>query len=198
MVEEGQVQEVETNVEETPAEVDLNALAETVEKLKGTNDRLLAESKDWKAKYQGLRLERENIEKKELEDKESWKELLEKEKNERFQIEENFKNLKKTTLKKQLQFEVARHASDAHNLDTVLNTLPTDLLQIDEDNLSISGVKECIDSLRKDHGYLFKQESSPAMVNKRPSTMPTSKSIGEMNKNEKMDALGSALGKLFN
>jgi len=196
MVEENQNQEVE-NQEEVKPEINLEELVQTVDKLKSTNERLLSESKDWKAKYQGMRLETENREKKELEDKESWKELLEKERDEKFKIEENFKSLKKQTLKKQLQFEVAKHASDAHNIDTVLSTLPTDMLQIDEENMSVSGIKDCIDSLRKDHGYLFKSENTPSMVNKRPGKMPTSKTLGEMNKNEKMDALSGALSKLL-
>ena len=58
---------------------EIEALKTMVDQLKSSNDRLLGESKDNKAKYQDMRKKQEDAQREDMESKEQWKELLEEE-----------------------------------------------------------------------------------------------------------------------
>ena len=161
-------------VEQLQAQEEVNAssaddLIARIEKLEATNNRLLTESKEYKTKYQKVRSEVESKERTELESKEEWKELLEKEREEKFRINEQLHSIKKNTLKSQLRFEIAKNAKDAYSIDDIARMIPMSDLEVDEDNLSVHGVTEAIEKLRKEKTYLFQNEKTAKMVTERPS-----------------------------
>lgn len=186
---------VEANAE---AEVSIEQLMEEVGRLKQTNERILSESKDWKAKYQGIRGEVEQKEKHELESKEQWKELLEKERNEKFEIQDQLKGMRKKILGKSLKFELAKNAADAEDIDLLAQALPESMVEINEENLTIGGIKDAVDHLRKEKPFLFKKQSAPKMVNERPQAFENKPSLGQMTASERDQQMKSALAQLIN
>lgn len=154
---ESNEQTVNENVEQQNQEqgVDIKALMERVSKLEATNDRLLNESKTYKSKYQGLRSEVDGKQQKHLEENEQWKELLEIEKNKNFETQEQMKSMKQKVIRANLHSEVAKFAKNAFDVNDVVSNLPKDLLNIDEENLRIEGIKEAVETVVKDKPYLF-------------------------------------------
>jgi hypothetical protein len=150
-----QTEDVQAEQQELNQDVDINALMARLEKLESTNDRLLNESKQYKTKYQGLRSEVETKQQKHLEENENWKELLEIEKNRNFEINENMKSMKQKVIKSNLHAEVARYAKNAFDVSDVVSNLPKEMLNIDEENLRVDGIREAVELVIKEKPYLF-------------------------------------------
>ena len=180
------VNENEQNIE--PKEIDVNALMERVERLENTNQRLLDESKSYKQKWQGLRteVEKENVER--LTEKENWKELLEIEKNRSFEMQEQLKSYKKQSLQQKIQFEVAKHANNAFDVNDVIKSLPKEMISIDEDTLEINGVKDAVEYVKANKPYFFNSKKSTGMVSNKPQVDSGKKTYDDLSKQEK-DAL---------
>lgn len=142
-----------------------------IDQLSSSKERILAESKDYKSKYSELRTTVEAAEKAKLEESENWKELLEREKNEKFELQEKWKNLRQQTVKANLQFKAAQLAADAWNIDDVINSMPSDAIEIGED-LSVAGIENAINAVREAKPYLFKQEQAASMVSSNPGGKP--------------------------
>ena len=156
--------EINTTAEqqEQNQEIDVQALMEQMEsmqakmqKLSNTNERLLNESKQNKSKYQSLKTEVENKERQQLVESENYKELLEIEQNKLFETQEKMKSMKQKVMKANLRSEVAKYAKDAYDIDDIINSLPRDVLELDDDNLMVNGVKEGVDLVRKNKAHLF-------------------------------------------
>lgn len=179
---------------ETPT-IDVEALAKRVEQLESSNNRLLDESKSWKEKYQGLKgnVEKENEAK--LTENEQWKELLEMEKNKVHDLQSKVKNLTTTTMQRDLQYRVASLAKDAYNVDDVVTAVgKTQMLQIDSETGSISGIEEAYNAVRSEKPYLFNTAKRSGMDAGRPEDMtPKEKSIDEQIAENPNDVLGQVL-----
>jgi translation elongation factor EF-G len=184
---ETQVNEVAEGQEQAQ-EIDVNALVARLEKLESTNERLLNESKQYKTKYQGLRTEVETKQKQQLEESENWKELLEIEKNRNFEVNESMKAMKQKVIKSNLHAEVARYAKNAHDINDVVSNLPKDLLNIDEENLRIEGIKEAVETVVKEKPYLF----NTGVKNHGMSTEPPAEYKQETKEASLEDLLGAA------
>ena len=143
--------------QEVNQEIDVKALMAEMDKLRSTNERLLNESKQNKAKYQGLRTEVDSRQQKSLEENEQWKELLEIEKNKSFEVQEQMKSMKQKVLQSNLHAEVAKHAKNAFDVNDVVSNLQSkkDMLNIDEENLRVDGIKEAVEIVMKEKPYLF-------------------------------------------
>jgi hypothetical protein len=152
---EQQTEIVNAESQEQAQEVDVKALMARLEKLENTNERLLNESKQYKTKYQGLRSDVETKQRAQLEESENWKELLEIEKNKAFELETNMKDMKQKVIKSNLTSEVSMYAKDAFNVSDVINNLPKDILEIDDENLRVNGIKDAVEMVRKEKSYLF-------------------------------------------
>jgi hypothetical protein len=163
-------QEIDTSVEDQKSEgqIDVEALMKRVKELEASKERVENESKKYKSNFYALRDEVEKKEKAKLEESENWKELLEIEKNKAFKYEEDMKNLKKKALSEKLNAEIAMHAKDAKKFDYVRKLIPTDMIQIDEENLSIAGVDQAVGHLRKEFPELF-QSNKQSMMSGRPN-----------------------------
>ncbi len=175
--------EIEQEIENTGAEqqqenqeIDVKALMEQMEsmqakmqQLSNTNERLLNESKANKNKYQGLKAEVDAKEKQQLIDSENYKELLEIEQNKLFDNQEKMKALKKKVINANLRSEVAKYAKDAYDIDDIINSLPKDMLNVDEENLIVNGIEEGVSQVRKNKSHLFNTGPKPhGMGQERP------------------------------
>lgn len=167
---------------------DFEQLRSTVEQLQLSKDRVLQESKEWKSKYQAAREEMETKEKEELEAKGDLAAMLEREKNEAAKYKQEAADMKRKTLKQTLHYEVARHAKDAHDIADVIHSLPTGMVQMDEESMMFSGVQEAIGKLRQDKPYLFNTGKTVGMADARPSADIREKTFEELSSNEQ-DAL---------
>lgn len=148
---------------------DMQVLLERVSQLEKTNERILDESKQYKSKYQNLKNEVSEKERTQLEESGNWKELLEKEKNRARDLELQTADLKKKTIKSNLRSEVARYATNPLYLDDVINNLPSDLLEMDEDNLTIKNVAEAVEVVKSKKPDFFKTTAASGMVSGRPT-----------------------------
>ena len=144
------------------------ALQDELDVEKGKSKRLLGESFENSKKYKDLRDTVDADRKKQLEEKEDWKSRFELEKLEHDETKQKHSLTKKQVLQKDLDFEVSRYATDAHDVKDVINNLNKKSLVIDEADLSVSGIKEEVVRLRTEKPFLFKQNSMPATVTTPP------------------------------
>lgn len=171
---EGQAQQNDQSSEgEANQAVDVKALMERLEQLESTNNRLLSESKENAEKYRSARDKLVQKEKIELEQNDNWKERLELEKNEKSEWVDKFNALKKETLKKDLNFNVAKMVSGVklnkgvtvdHVIDEVLKT---GMVEVDEDNNSFMGLNDAFAKVKNDAVFLFDIGKAP-MTNAMP------------------------------
>ena len=164
-------------------------------KLTETNERILTESKSHAEKWRGYRDAASDEESRKLEDEKNWKALMEKERGEKRLLSEQMETLRRKTLKKTLDFEVARYASDANDVTDIINSLPSELVRIDEDTLTIEGVSDAVNSLREAKPYLFKKAQAPETLNAKPGFVANApeKSLDELKINDKINLLKDAL-----
>lgn len=193
-------EEVHNNQEEkaveevTNQEVDVAKLMERVERLEASKNRVEEESKSWKSKFQGLAKTVEDEKRVKLEETENWKELLEIEKNRRSDYEVQLRDTKKAVLQKELNFKVASLAKDAYDVGDVINSLPKDMIEINEEDLSINGISEAINSVRESKPHLFQRENKSGMTSSRPSgDVPKDKSFEEQLLDDPNSMLGDVL-----
>ena len=129
--------------------IEVKALQEEMTNLKQTNDRILEESKQNKDKYRTLRADVDKKESAVLEESESWKELYDREKDTSFGLSEKLQTQTKIILRKELNFQVAAEAGDAHDINDVINALPKDIISIDKDSMEVKNVKEAVNLLKQ-------------------------------------------------
>lgn len=184
-----QVEQSDIKKDETTA-LDPVALKAELDKYKATNERLLQESKDYKAKFSTLKTNLEQETKTKLEKEQDWKSLLEQEKIANQTLNENLAKMKKQTLIKALNFEVSKFAKDAYDVEDVISSLDHNTVKIDEENLSILGVEEAVNALRTKKSYLFNSGKKPSMVDDRPGfNKPEKKDPSKLTINESIATL---------
>lgn len=173
-----------------------NQLMEQVQQLKSSNERLLGESKNWKSKYQEVKGEVEKVEQHKLEEKKDWQGLLDLQKRKTEEIENKYGSLKKETMRRSLQLEVAKYAKDAHDVMDIYSNLPEDQVAYNEQTMSFEGVKDAVDSLREKKNYLFTRPDLPTMASSRPETQKT-KSVDDQIKENPKAVLDELLRQKF-
>ena len=187
---------VETKLVEQP-QVSMEDLQAKIVALESTNGRLLSESKDNSDKYRSLRDKNTTREKIELEQSENWKERLELEKNEKLEFKEKFEVLKKTSLRKDLDFEVAKlignsPLNDGVSInDVIYQVMETGLIEVNDAENGFNNLTDAYTEVKKSKQFLFNTSKKP-MINDIPSEgAPAEK---KLNSNERMDL---ALTNLF-
>jgi hypothetical protein len=186
----------EETVQVEAEQLDVKAVMERLNQLEQTNQRLLDESKQYKQKYQGLRSEVEVKEKEKLEATENWKELLDMERNKNFELLEKTKQFKKQTLTQKLNFEVARLAPNAYDINDVINSLPRDLIEIDEENLEIKNIDQAVAFVKEKKPYFFNVKQVTGMVDGRPKSDNGAVSFESLSKEDQDELFKQALTKL--
>lgn len=137
--------------------------------LESKAQRLEEESKSFKSRAQEAEDKISEAEKKKLEEQGKLEELLAKEREEKSKLSETLKTRTQGVLREKLRAEMAKHAKDAHDVDMVLKVAEhKDLLSINEDELSVSGVEDFVNKTRETHGYLFKKASLDDTETKKP------------------------------
>lgn len=193
-----EVHNTEANAEEQKGSVSENQpnmddLMKRMEMLERTNERLLEESKGYKNRYRELRDGVEEEKKKQLEQQENWKELLDIEKNKTHSLQENLHNTKKQVLKEKLHYEVARHAKDAFDVNDVIAALPRDMVNINDETLEVSGVADAVSLLKEKKPYFFEGKKSSGQPSMRPIGSNGKVSYEELSKNEQDELFRKAL-----
>ena len=176
------VQEVEPKSGEGHTPVNL----EELEKLKSTNERLLAESKDNKLKYKSVKDELEKLRQQEVERQEDFGAKADFYKTKASEREQEVERLKLAILEKELDSVYQRVAPDCRNPRLVLNNpdYQSDLqAALDVENLSVD--EEVLKSLyakdKEKNDFLYGNKRLPSMVTGEPnsdvkrSTVDTSK-----------------------
>jgi hypothetical protein len=93
--------------------------------------------------------------------------------------------IKKATLKEKLKFDVASHAKDAIDINDVIQLLPRDMIQIDEENLIVQGVDVAVEQLKKSKPHLFgNNKKGTGMVGSRPVGDDGKRSFEQLSKEE--------------
>lgn len=190
-------EEIEKENANTNQEFDMDKVMARLEQMEKTNERLLEESKAWKQKYKGLNSEVEQKQRADLEKTENWKDLLEIEKNQKMELKNQLVDTRKAVLQKELNFKVAKVAGDAYNVDDVISSLPRDVLAIDEENLSVSGVSEAVNYVRENKPYLFQKDNKSGMSSARPKGESGKKTYEDLSETEKDQMFGNAVSELF-
>lgn len=185
---------------EQEQKVDVEELMSKVERLEKSYNRVLDESKSWKAKYQGVKSEVEEQQTQQMHESNDFKGLYEKTLQKAQSLEEMIKAEKKSALENTLKYEVAKNARDAEDTDLLLAAIKLkkkDLLGYDGENGVWKGVDEAIDDLRVTNPGLFVQ-NKPGMVNGRPqSAVPKEKTVDELIDEDPNSVLNVALKELL-
>lgn len=183
---------------------DLKAILEQVEQLKSTNARLLSESKQNADKYREIRDKYAAKEKLELEEKENWKERLDIEKNEKMELADKYKSLKKQTLEKELKFNVAQMTAGIQlnkgvTIDHVINeVLNTGIVEMNEDESGFNGLKDAFEKVKSEAVFLFDHKKAP-MANAIPhSGAPEKKPVTSLRGEEMKQAMLENIAKFIN
>jgi hypothetical protein len=171
-----------------------------MERLEKSNQRLLDESKTWKARYQSIKSESEEKQTQQMQEANDFKGLYEKTLEKAKSLEEAVKLEKKTALENTLKYEVAKNAKDAEDTDLLLAAIKLkkkDLLGYDSDNGLWKGVDLAIDELRVSNPGLFVKDK-PTMINGRPqSAVSKEKTMDELIMENPNSVLNSVLSELL-
>ena len=135
----------------------VNELQDQIALISNNKERILEESKGYKSKYQDLRGKIESKEKEDLESKEKWKELLEREREEKVELKANMNKFKRNSIEKHLRFEVAKLATDANPeyMEDIVNNLSLTPDLINEETGEVSGISQMLDGVRKSKPLFF-------------------------------------------
>ena len=132
-------------------------------------ERLEEESKSFKTRAQTAEEKLNEEEKAKLEEQGKLEELLQKERDEKAKLSNTLNERTQGVLREKLRAEIGSHAKDAHNVDMLLKvTEHRDLLEINEDELSVNGVEDFVSKVRESHSYLFKKKDLDGMDGKKP------------------------------
>lgn len=168
-VEERQEVTTEQSSESQP-ELTLEQLQAELEKERQSKERILAESKDYKKKFQDTRTKLDTVERSVIEQRGTIEEQLEYERGRNKELRGENESLRESTIRNKLVSEISKVAKDAHDVDMLLKvTAHKNKLKIDPDTLDVDGVEDFVSAARESHGYLFSKGSLPNMENRKLS-----------------------------
>jgi hypothetical protein len=173
-----------------PKPVDATELQSVVEQLKKSNERLLAESKDYKQKYQAIKGEIDNREQSTALEKGDYQKMVELERKKSSELAAQLERMKEVTLKQAIRGTVAKFAQDVHDVDDLLNQPKfTHILKegIDLENLSVNEdkAKEYVNAVLSEKSWLKKSPNQAGAMTKKPGAgLVQSKSVDQMSAKE--------------
>ena len=137
--------------------------------LEASKVRLEEENGKYKTRAKDAEGKLSEAEKAKLEAQGNTQALLDVERAEKVKLQDKIKLSNKTTLEERLRTEVMIHAKDAHNIDRILSVKEhRSLLKLDEEALTIEGVKEFVEKVRETDNYLFTKKRMDAGDNTPP------------------------------
>jgi len=195
--------EEKQEVAEQANALDTNELMAEIEKLKSTNERLLAESKNYKTRkseVEEMAKKLEQYEQQKLEETGNYQEMLKREQEKRRELEQNLRAKDEKILKSNVFNYVSNYAKDAHDINDLLAQREyASMIEIDDDSLEpvAESVQKFVDSLRNDKKYLFKGHKVASMADTKPSTeKPREKTLAQMSEAERRQLLKDSLSSL--
>lgn len=198
---EENVQEVASNDEGQGQEIDWKA---EVERLRSTNERLLAESqanKTRKSELETYKTKLEAIEAKKLEEQGNWQERLEMEQKKTAELNRRLEDQANKILKGNVYNAVANAAKDAYDVgDLLAQSDYAKMIEVNEETLEPTkeSIHNFVNSLKENKNYLFKGKKVAPMADSKPGIdKPLNKTFNQMNANEKQKAFGDAIAKAF-
>lgn len=181
-----------------------NDLMTEIEKLRSTNERLLAESNKFKTRKAELEEYKQKIEayeQKKLEETGNWQEMLELERKKRSELEQSLKQRDNQILKSNVFNHVANYAKDAYDINDLLAQKDyANMIEINEDSLepTTESVQKFVDTLKTDKKYLFKGHKVANMADTKPVTSkPVTKNIEQMTREELREYSKNNVASLF-
>lgn len=187
----------------TNVEFDVNELLSTVEQLKSTNERLLSESqkhKTRKSEVDELKEALESYQKRELEQKGNWQEMLKLEQQKRAELEQSLQMQKKKVISSNIFNAVMKAAPDAYDVNDLLAQRDfAKMIEVDEDSLEPipESISKFTDALKQEKRYLFKGNTVKSMADTKPAIdKPVDKKLNQMNDAEKKEYLLSQISSL--
>ena len=195
-----EAQEVEQTTEKSVDQASEKDLMATIEQLKSTNERLLSEStkhKTRKSEVDEMREKLEAYQKKEMEAKGNFQEMLKLEQEKRMQLQQELEQRDKKLLKSNIINAVSKYAKDAYDVNDLLAQKEyAKMIEISDDELAPveDSVKRFVDSLKEDKKYLFKGNKVASMADSKPAIdKPQQKTLAQMNEAEKKDYMKQVL-----
>lgn len=183
--------------------LDTNELMAEIEKLKSTNERLLAESKNYKTRkseVEEMAKKLEQYEQQKLEETGNYQEMLKREQEKRRELEQNLRAKDEKILKSNVFNYVSNYAKDAHDINDLLAQREyASMIEIDDDSLEpvAESVQKFVDSLRNDKKYLFKGHKVASMADSKPTAdKPREKTLAQMSDSERRKILQDSLRNL--
>lgn len=184
-------QEVESNKTQEVAP-DVNELVAEIERLKSTNERLLGESSKYKTRKDELDAYKQQVEayqKKELEAKGNYQEMLKLEQQKRLELENKLDSYNQKLLKSNIFNAVANYAKDAHDVNDLLAQREfASMIEYNEETNEpvIETVQKFVDTLKEEKKYLFKGSKLPSMADSKASIdRPMPKNVSQMSDTER-------------
>ena len=143
--------------------------SERATNLEASKKRLEDENSKIKTRAKDAEEKLSDAEKKTLESQGKTQELLDKERNDNVSLKTKLADSRKIALKEKLRTEASLYAKDAHDIDMVLRvTKHKDILKIDEEAGTVTGIKDYIEKVRETDSYLFGEKRLDDIENKKP------------------------------
>ncbi len=103
--------------------------------------------------------------------------------------------LKKNYLKSQARALLAELAKDAHSVSDLLRLDEVNLIQYDEEKMEVdkNSVETFVNEIKLKKPWMFGSVKLPSMADGKPVSTVKTKSIGQMNQSEKLEALKNGL-----
>jgi predicted nuclease with TOPRIM domain len=192
--EKSNVEDVRESGEAAITPEQFQQLQEQVNALKSKNERLMDENIQIKGKYKKARAERDEDELNQLKEGGKLPEYVDRLNNRIKALEGENKSLKTTSLSNQLRVEVTKYAGDAYDVEDVVRSLPKDVMRMDEESLSFSGVQDAVSMVRELKPHLFNTRPVTGMASGRPEKeVPREKTWEDLSGAEQDAALVDAL-----
>jgi len=159
------------NVTEEQAELSLDEYKSRLTQLEKTNARILEEHKRDKQRLKKYMSEKDELEQKRLKEAGQFEDLYHKQRETTEQWQDRYSTLEKRALGKDLDMQMARHASDLAVSSKLLRVALEDYeqVQVDSETLEWQGVKEAIADLREKQPSLFRPSKKAPQFDKRAS-----------------------------
>ena len=175
-------------------QAELNQLLERVNTLEASKERILEESKGFKAKFQEATGKLESITNKQLEDAGNFEQLLGDERKTSAQLRTDLASSKKNILMGNIRSALTTKAGNVYDVEDLLRSPEAKGISYDEDTMELDheSIDMVVATLREKKPYLFNGRKIASQAAGSPAngidTAPQPKSMSKLS-NEELDAL---------
>jgi len=182
-------------------------LVATIEQLKSTNERLLAESQrnksqknEFRSEFETMRDQLENYKKRELEEKGNYQEMLQMEKEKSSTYKQQLQAYEDKLLRSNVMNAVSREAKNAYDVNDLLAQKDyAKMIEIPDGELEPTkeSIHSFVNSLKEDKKYLFKGNTVKSMADTKPAIeKTTNKTVAQMNAAERKEYMMQQLSSI--